>query len=83
MSGVFYLNFNSNFNFNCEFDIYLIELKHQTKGDEDPVFDPSRLTTFKKIEELASRDGYTVRSIELKKLPSRYVRLLSVVPLIW
>jgi hypothetical protein len=62
---------SKGFSFSKEFDIYLTELASPAKSAEKPAAVASRLIAFKNLQELASKNGFTVRNLALYKLRPR------------
>lgn len=69
--SVFWLNKNTEINFNEEFDIFLAEIRPLSKDNQDRTTIGSRLIPFETLQKRASEDEFTLRTLPLSKLRSR------------
>lgn len=60
------------FSFDEEFDVFLKELAKASDGKEDVSVVSSRLITFHDLKNKGAKDGYSLRTLPLSKLSSRY-----------
>ncbi|PCD31421.1 hypothetical protein AU210_011075 [Fusarium oxysporum f. sp. radicis-cucumerinum] len=60
------------FSFDEEFDVFLKELAKASDGKEDVSVVSSRLITFHDLKNKGAKDGYSLRTLPLSKLSSRF-----------